>query len=222
MLAALGAAVLVLWPLWLGSPALMLLTGLAIPLSLSYSFPLFGRRLKDVPVLKTLFAPLVVLMAVLGAAHPAARTARGRAPPAGRRAGAGRCSCSIWCSAISATSRATAPRARKACPVLLGGEGTQALLWALIGGAVACAAIHGWPILAALTVAALAPLALAAHRPRGEAFYEWLAEGTLFLPALVELGKNLAPPPGGVESSRSSWPIVLLPNSSPRSIKPAS
>ena len=41
------------------------------------------------------------------------------------------------------------------------------------------------------TVAALCPLALAAQRRRNEAFYEWLAEGTLFLPALVDLGKHL-------------------------------
>ncbi len=65
MLAAAGAAVLVLWPLCIGNGWLLLLTGLGLPLSLSYSFPLLGPRLKDVPVLKTLFAPLVVLAAVL-------------------------------------------------------------------------------------------------------------------------------------------------------------
>ena len=85
--------------------------------------------------------------------------------------------------------RATGTRS---LPVLMGSEWTQCLLWMLIAGGALCAAVHGWPILAGATVAALAPLALAAQRRRSEAFYEWLAEGTLFLPALVELGKHLA------------------------------
>ena len=73
LLAVLGAAVLLLWPLWIGNGWLLLLTVLALPLSLSYSFPLFGPRMKDVPVVKTLFAPLVVLTAVLAPPVPAAR-----------------------------------------------------------------------------------------------------------------------------------------------------
>jgi 4-hydroxybenzoate polyprenyltransferase len=80
----------------------------------------------------------------------------------------------------------------KSLPVLLGGNWTQGLLWGLIAGGAVCAWMHGWPILAGATVAALSPLAIAAQRRRNEAFYEWLAEGTLFLPALVELGKELA------------------------------
>ena len=190
VLAALGAIVLLLWPIWLGSPALLLLTALAIPLSLSYSFPVFGRRMKDVPVLKTLFAPLVVLMAVLGPPVLLQDLSMGR--PLLLAAG--------WSWALLMFNMVLCDlrdiegdraAGTKSLPVLLGGEGTQVLLWALIAGGAACAAIHGWPILASLTVAALAPLALAASRRRGEAFYEWLAEGTLFLPALVELGKNL-------------------------------
>ena len=80
----------------------------------------------------------------------------------------------------------------RSLPVLLGGGWTQAVLWLLIAAGAACALIHGWLILAWTTVVLLSPLAFAAQRRRTEAFYEWLAEGTLFLPALVELGKHLA------------------------------
>ena len=83
-------------------------------------------------------------------------------------------------------------REPRACPVLLGGGRTQGLLWLLIATGAVCALMHGWPILASATALLLIPLALAAQSRRSEAFYEWLAEGTLFLPALVDLGKHLA------------------------------
>jgi len=191
LLAAAGAAVLVAWPLWIGNGALLLLTCLALPVALSYSFPIMGARLKDVPVLKTLFAPLVVLAAVL-------------APPIllqGLAVGTPLLLAAGWSWSLLMFNmllcdlrdiegdRAAGTRS---LPVLLGEQGTQALLWLLILAGAACALMHAWPILAWATVALLGPLALAAGRRRPEAFYEWLAEGTLFLPALVELGKHLA------------------------------
>jgi 4-hydroxybenzoate polyprenyltransferase len=190
LLTAAGAAVLVLWPLWIGNGALLLLTCLAVPLSLSYSFPLMGARLKDIPVLKTLFAPLVVLTAVL-------------APPIllqGLAVGAPLLLAAGWSWALLMFNMLLCDlrdidgdreAGTKSVPVLVGETGTRGLLWLLIAAGAACAVRHGWPILAGATVAALSPLALAARRRRNEAFYEWLAEGTLFLPALVELGKNL-------------------------------
>jgi hypothetical protein len=191
LLTAAGAAVLVLWPLWIGSGGLLLLTALALPVALSYSFPLLGPRLKDVPVLKTLFAPLVVLAAVL--APPVLLQGLPVSPALLLAAG--------WSLALLMFNmvlcdlrdiegdRAAGTRS---LPVLLGGRGTQGLLWLLIAAGALCAGMHGWPILAWATVISLGPLALAAQRRRNEAFYEWLAEGTLFLPALVELGKHLA------------------------------
>jgi 4-hydroxybenzoate polyprenyltransferase len=190
LLAAAGGAVLLLWPLWVRSGPLLLLTALALPLSLSYSFPLMGMRLKDVPALKTLFAPVVVLAAVL-------------APPIllqGLALGAPLLLAAGWGWALLMFNmllcdlrdiegdRAAGTRS---LPVLLGAGRTQALLWLLIGAGAACALARGWPVLAWGTAALLSPLALAAHRRRNEAFYEWLAEGTLFLPALVELGRHL-------------------------------
>jgi len=191
LLTAAGGAVLVLWPLWTGNGGLLLLTGLAVPLSLSYSFPVLGTRMKDVPVVKTLFAPLVVLSAVL-------------APPIllqGLRVGPALLLAAGWSWALLMFNMVLCDlrdiegdraAGTKSLPVLLGGGGTQGLLWGLIAAGALCAVVHDWPILAWATVALLAPLALAARRRRDEAFYEWLAEGTLFLPALVELGKHLA------------------------------
>jgi len=191
LVTAIGAAVLVLWPLWIGNGGLLLLTALALPLTLSYSFPLFGPRLKDIPILKTLFAPLVVLAAVL--APPILLQGLAVSPALLMAAG--------WSWALLLFNmllcdlrdidgdRAAGTRS---LPVLLGERGTQALLWLIIAAGATCAAMHRWPILACATVAALAPLAFAAQRRCNEAFYEWLAEGTLFLPALVELGKHVA------------------------------
>ena len=191
LLTAAGAAVLVLWPIWIGNGGLLLLTGLALPLSLSYSFPLLGPRLKDVPVLKTLFAPLVVLTAVL--VPPVLLQGLAVSPPLLLAAGWS-WSLLMFNMVLCDLRDIDGDRAAgtKSLPVLLGGGRTQGLLWLLIAAGAVCALMHGWPILAWATVAALSPLALAARRRRTESFYEWLAEGTLFLPALVELGKHLA------------------------------
>jgi 4-hydroxybenzoate polyprenyltransferase len=183
--------VLVLWPLWIGNGALLLLTCLALPLSLSYSFPVLGQRLKDVPVLKTLFAPLVVLTAVLA---PPILLQGLAVSPALMLAAGWSWTLLLFNMVLCDLRDIDGDRAAgtKSLPVLMGARKTQGLLWTLIAAGAGCAWLHDWPILAGATVAGLSPLALAAHRRRNEAFYEWLAEGTLFLPALVELGKHLA------------------------------
>jgi hypothetical protein len=191
LLAGLGAVVLVAWPLWTGDTGLLVLTGVALPLSLSYTFPLLGQRMKDVPVVKTLFAPLVVLAAVLGPPVLLQGLAISRA----LLLAAGWSWTLLMFNMVLCDLRdIEGDRAlgTKSLPVLLGRARTQGLLWALIAAGAACAIVHGWPVLACCTVAMLSPLALAARWPRNEGFYEWLAEGTLFLPALVELGKHLA------------------------------
>ncbi len=190
-LTAAGVAVLVLWPLWIGNGCLLLLTALALPMSLCYSFPLLGLRLKDVPAVKTLFAPLVVLTAVL--APPI--LLEGLAIDAALLLAAGWSWALLMFNMVLCDVRdleGDRAAGTRSLPVLLGSKWTQVLLWALITGGALCAVIHGSPVLAAATVAALGPLAVAARRRRSEAFYEWLAEGTLFLPALVELGTHLA------------------------------
>ena len=122
---------LVLWPLWIGNGGLLLLTGLALPLSLSYSFPLLGPRLKDVPVVKTLFAPLVVLTAVL--APPILLQGLAVSPALLLAAG--------WSWALLMFNMVLCDlrdiegdraAGTKSLPVLLGETGTQGLLWGLI------------------------------------------------------------------------------------------
>ena len=158
-----GAAILVLWPLWLGSPALLLLTALAIPLSLSYSFPVFGRRLKDVPVLKTLFAPLVVLMAVLAPPILLQGLPVRPAAPAGRRLELG--AADVQHGALRPARHRGRPRRGHQEPPRAAGrrKARRRSSGRLIAAAPRSAPrIHGWPILASLTAAALAPA-----RPRG-------------------------------------------------------
>ena len=189
--AAAGAAVLVLWPLWLGNGGLLLLTALALPLALSYSFPLLGQRLKDVPVLKTLFVPLAVLMAVL--VPPIILQGLAVRPPLLLVAGWSWCLLMfnmLLCDLRDIEGDRAA--GTRSLPVLLGAKQTQRLLWLLMVAGAACALMRGWPILSAATAALLILLTLAVQRRRSEAFYEWLADGTLFLPALVDLGKHLA------------------------------
>jgi 4-hydroxybenzoate polyprenyltransferase len=190
-LAAAGAAVLLGWPVWLRNTPLLILTALAIPVALSYSFPLFGARLKDIPVVKTLFAPLVVIAAVIVPPVLLQRLPVG--VPLLLAAGWG-WALLMFNMVLCDLRDMDGDRAAgtRSLPVILGPARTHALLWLLITAGAACAFIHHWPILAASTLALLSPLAIAARRPRTEAFYEWLAEGTLFLPAIVELGKHVA------------------------------
>jgi 4-hydroxybenzoate polyprenyltransferase len=190
-LAAAGGGVLLLWPLVLRNGLLLLLTAGALAVSLSYSYPVMGSRVKDVPVLKTLFAPLMVLVVVL-------------APPVlfqGLAVGKPLLLVAGWSWALLMFNMLLCDlrdidgdrsAGIRSLPVLMGESRTRGLLWGLILAGALCAMAHGWPILACATAALLGPLALAARRRRGEAFYEWLAEGTLFLPALVDLGKHLA------------------------------
>ena len=191
LLAGLGAVVLVAWPLWTGDAGLLVLIGVALPLSLSYTFPLLGQRMKDVPVVKTLFAPLVVLAAVLG---PPVLLQGLAVSPALMLAAGWSWALLMFNMVLCDLRDIDGDRAlgTRSLPVLLGRKGTHGLLWALIAAGTGCAAIHGWPVLACCTVALLGPLALAAQWRQDEGFYEWLAEGTLFLPALVDLGKHLA------------------------------
>jgi len=67
-LAIASALMLIALPSHAGDWLLLLLTPAAALVSLSYSFPIFGFRFKDVPAVKTLFAPTIVLIAYLAPA----------------------------------------------------------------------------------------------------------------------------------------------------------
>ncbi|HEY3898638.1 MAG TPA: UbiA family prenyltransferase [Chthoniobacter sp.] len=194
----LGVSVLVLLVLpilrrdWL---TLVLVLGGAL-VSLNYSIPLFGFRFKDVPLLKTFFAPTIVTASVLGLPW-----------------------LHLEANGISFTTVALASlrswsflmfnmivcdlRDRagdEACgirslPVMLGEKGTRWLLALLLVGiellAIGTFAIasgtyrHTWGVMCWLGPLYLGGIFLAVLRPRPERFYEWVVEGMLFLPAVA-------------------------------------
>jgi 4-hydroxybenzoate polyprenyltransferase len=190
-LALTSVLMLILFPVSRGQWLLLFLTLAAAVVSLSYSFPIFGFRFKDVPAVKTLFAPAVVLAAFLlpallgGELRPDRRTL----------------SAAAWSGCLLlfnmtlcdlrdlAGDRALGTRS---IPVLLGENGTRLLLLALLGLQLAIALWSGRPFAGWLSAGYLAALLLALRRPQPESFYEWFVEAILFLPALAELWKHFA------------------------------
>src|SRR5439155_21635711 len=79
----------------------------------------------------------------------------------------------------------------KSLPALLGESATMRALWLLVVLQFLLA-IKQWPLLASISALYLSALLLTLRKPRGEKFYAWFVEGILFLPAVVQLGKQLA------------------------------
>jgi len=163
---------------------------------LNYSIPLFGFRFKDVPLLKTFFAPTIVTASVLGLPWVhlgAAGTDATTLALAFLRS---------W-SFLMFNMTVCDLRDRagdEACgirslPVVLGEKRTRWLLAGLLVGieflalgAYALAAgthRHIWAVMCFLGPVYLGGIFLAVHRPRSERFYEWVVEGMLFLPAIA-------------------------------------
>ncbi len=161
----------------------------------SYFIPLVGFRLKDVPALKTFFAPTIVAAAIFALPwlHEGAPANRMLFAITVLRAWGFLLFNMILCDLRDvAGDRITGTRS---VPALLGPARSRWLLVALI------VAIEGLT-LAALTIAPAAHLSqwrwiaigapfylgaliVAVQRPRSERFYEWFVEGMLFLPALA-------------------------------------
>jgi 4-hydroxybenzoate polyprenyltransferase len=192
--AAVSACLLVALPArmaWAGHGLLLALTPAAAVISLSYSFPIFGFRFKDVPLVKTLFAPAVVLLAYF---VPPLLRGELRADFAALAAAA--CSgCLLLFNMVLCDERDVAgDRAlgTRSLPVILGEKNTRRFLAALLACGVFLAWLRGWTLLAAATAVYASALLFALRKPRRESFYEWFVEGILFLPALSVLAKHLA------------------------------
>ena len=161
---------------------------------LNYSIPLFGFRFKDVPLLKTLFAPSVVAAAVIGL--PLLH----EDPPAdftqfvlvSLRAWLFLLFNMILCDLRDLNGdRRTGIRS---LPVCFGERRTRLLLLALLViievlglAALACAResrVGAWQLSCILAPLYLGGLLVALRAPRSERFYEWAVEGMLFLPAV--------------------------------------
>jgi 4-hydroxybenzoate polyprenyltransferase len=189
-LAALAALVLVALPICSGDWLLLLLTPVAALVSLSYSFPIFGFRFKDVPAVKTLFAPTIVLIAYL-----APVLLNGELPPSTRVFSAAVWSeCLLLFNMVMCDLRDLAgdrAHGTRSIPVLLGERKTQFFLLTLLAAQFFLALANGWILLGFLCAVYLAALLLALRQRKAqpESFYEWFVEGILFLPALAALAK---------------------------------
>jgi 4-hydroxybenzoate polyprenyltransferase len=174
---------------------LVLVLGGAL-VSLNYSVPLFGFRFKDVPLLKTFFAPTIVTASVLGL--PFLHLDSGGTGLATLAVGSLRSWTFLMFNMIVCDLRDRA--GDEACgirslPVVLGERGTRWLLVALLAGIEALAIgawgltsnAHRatWGVMCVLGPIYLGGMLLATRRQRSERFYEWIVEGMLFLPAIA-------------------------------------
>jgi chlorophyll synthase len=192
---AAAAVALVGLPIIRGDWLTLALIAAGTPVCLGYSAPIFGFRFKDVPLLKTLFAPTIVSVAVVGLPwfHEGD-------PPVGASfvLTVFRSWCFLLFDMILCDLRDLEGDRRmgiRSLPVCLGRKRTRALLWmllAIVEISSITAAMQAPPHLAlAWRFACIAgPLYLgglmtAVRTPRSEAFYEWCVEGMLFLPSLV-------------------------------------
>jgi len=194
LIAASAVALLVL-PIQHGDWLTLVLTVGGSVVCLNYSVPVRGFRLKDIPLLKTFFAPSLVVAAVFGLPLLHAQAHLGV-----------RCVLLIlWASTILFSNMVLCdlrdvPGDVKcgvvSVPSRLGPGRTRRLLWILAAATASIGVLlavfqpaPGFPWLR-LTLAAsayLASLIVAVDRARSERFYEWCVEGILFVPALALL-----------------------------------
>lgn len=195
VVAAVSACALAAIPLVMRDWLLLLLTGAGAFVCVNYSVPVFGFRLKDVPLLKTFFAPGAVAVACL--ALPLMQ--QGLRVPAAHFAIA-----SAWTFAFLffnmtlcdlrdiAGDRANGTIS---VPVFLGKKITMRLLAVLVI-LLAALAFAGartaprqeaarWLLLAVAATVYPGGLLVALKKPRTESFHAWWVEGMLFVPALA-------------------------------------
>jgi 4-hydroxybenzoate polyprenyltransferase len=177
-------------------------------ISLGYSIPILGFRWKDIPFLKSLFAPAIITIAIFtllfhppisGAywattlidvthVRPWTRILLVLAPWAFFY---------LLFNMLLCDLRDREGDARcgiRSIPVVLGEKGTQRLLWALASGGQLCLCyltqfrvdrVLAFVLISLLTGVWQLYLLHATRRPRSERFYEWAVEALLYLPALA-------------------------------------
>ncbi len=192
-----AAVFLIVWPIftrdWL---TLGLVLGGTL-ICLNYSIPLLGLRWKDVPLLKTFFAPTIVAAAILGLPwlHRGLATDAPTFVSTAFFAGSFLLFNMILCDLRDlAGDRASGVRS---LPVVLGEKRTRRLLAVLLVliemfalAALLCSHLAhrgAWSSVCIVTPLYLGALWIAVRQPRSERFYEWAVEGMLFLPALAAL-----------------------------------
>jgi 4-hydroxybenzoate polyprenyltransferase len=200
-IAAASACALIAIPLAMRDWLVLALTLAGACTCLNYSIPVFGFRLKDVPFLKTFFAPAVVAAACL--ALPALQQPMHVSTPHYAAAAAWTCAFLFFNMMLCDLRDIEGDRAMGtlSVPVFLGRTRTLWLLGALVALVAALAiATAGtappidapdWKRLAILATIYLGALLVAVRKPRAEWFYEWCVEGMLFLPAVVVVFRGM-------------------------------
>ncbi len=183
-LALCSAAILILLPLFARDWRLLALAIGAGVISLSYSFPLFGFRCKDVPLVKTFFAPTIVTLAYFVPPFCDHELKMNEAP-----AMAWTWLFLMFNMMLCDLRDHDGDRrfGTRSLPVALGPRRTRIVLWIFVAALMAPAFAGFWPVLVLAAGAYLAALLIALRRPRSEIFYEWFAEGMLFVPFVVWL-----------------------------------
>ncbi len=197
LVAAASVCALILLPVLSRDWASLLLTVAGGGVCLCYSVPFLGFRLKDVPLLKTFFAPTLVTAAYFILPLP-----RQGLPPRllYYLFAAGWTWVFLFFNMVLCDLRDMDGDRRmgtRSLPVIAGAASTLRLLGLLLAALAALTffaarfAFPGlarvWIALGATGVPYLGFLRLAARKPRTEGFYEWCVEGMLFLPCLAVL-----------------------------------
>ena len=181
-----SALVLIGLPVWRRDWVTLYLVIAGSIVSLGYTIPVLGWRWKDVPLVKTLFAPTVVTAAVFGLMLDTDTYAL-----------SGWAWCYLFFNMLLCDLRDRTGDALcgvRSIAVVFGEKGSRRLLWALAcAGQVLLVVLIRLDHSIAGGLALLAPLAgfyqawliYATRHPRSERFYEWAVEGLLYLPALA-------------------------------------
>lgn len=193
-LASIAAAVLIALPLLRRDWMTLALVLAGTVGCLSYSIPLFGVPLKSVPLLKTFFAPTVLLCAIVVPPWLREGAPADVAPACIALAWA-------WCflefNMILCDLRDIEGDRRcgiASLPVLLGSGRTRFVLASLIFFTTALALVNvafdprnasDWMALGAFGALMLTMIFVESRVRRSEQFYEWLVEGMIFFPAFV-------------------------------------
>jgi 4-hydroxybenzoate polyprenyltransferase len=196
---AVGGIGLIGLPIWRRDWLTLGLVVMGGAVALSYSVPILGWRWKDIPVLKTLFAPSLVTAAIFGLL-----LIRGFSADQGEMTGlSSRLLLLPWAfiyllfNMLLCDFRdrvGDAATGVRSIPVLLGERGTRILLWLLaaLGQMIFAVGLsflrdHPLPfgVLAAVSGFYQVALILSVRGARSERFYEWAVEGLLYVPALV-------------------------------------
>ena len=194
VLAAFAGLLVLAIPLWQRDWLLLGLAVCAAAVCSSYSIRLLGFRIKSIGAVKTLFAPVVIVLTVCVVpwiwAHP-------KPHPLLLVPGITWAVCALLINALICDLRDEAgdrAAGRTTLPISLGTARTNTLLIVLLAASVFAGASRlaltrahalGWSLLLVMSSIYFLALIVSARRPQPEAFFNWWVEGMLFLPAIA-------------------------------------